>query len=159
MANKIVIIALILGVFPCMLSSQVYYDAADNTPVFKLFKDKQDSLRVEYYLSQDSSKILDTDIQFNYGTKGLFQYFDSLYFKSFTEENYREVNRWESYSILFDDKLRIKDIRIIARPGQKEYDASYDALIKRILLSTEGMWHKTNVSNNWSFYLGLVHIK
>ena len=159
MENKFVIATLILIMLPCALCAQIYYDAANHMPVFRLSKDKRDSIKVEYYLSLDSFLVVDTDVQFKTGVKKLYQYFDSLYYNSFTSQAYKEVNRWESYSILFDDKLRIKDIHIIAKPGRKEYDSSYDKLIKRIFSSTEGMWYKANKNNNWSLYLGFLRIK
>lgn len=159
MENKFATTVLILTMLPCVLCAQIYYDAASRVPVFRLSKDKQDSIKVEYYLSSDSFIVVDTDVQFKNGVKKLYQYFDSLYYNNFTSQTYKEVNRWESYSILFDDKLKIKDIHIIAKPGRKEYDSSYDKLIKRIFSSTEGMWYKTNKNNNWSLYLGFLRIK
>ena len=61
----------------------------------------------------------------------------------------------------FDRKLKIKEIKIVERRGYNNSKYNYDKLIKRILLSTEGKWQKTNNahSEKWYFRMGRFFIR
>lgn len=146
----------------CKMYSQVFFDAVDHKPIFELSQ-KNGKINVKYYLSTDTLESIDHYIDFNGGVQALNRYCDSLYYASFTEETYKEVNLWESYCILFDNKLRIRDVRVIDKPPAytriRPYSLFYDTLIKRIIYSTEGRWSKKKRNNHWSFYIGLFHLK
>lgn len=144
------------------MHSQVFFDAVNRKPIFEL-NQENGRTKIKYYFATDTIESIDYDIQFNGGVQALKQYCDSLYYASFTDEPYEEVNLWESYCILFDNKLKIRDVRVIDKPQGYiricPYNLFYDKLIKKILYSTEDMWFKKEKNNHWSFYLGMFHIK
>ena len=78
--------------------------------------------------------------------------------KEFQNYNGDEVNGSCLYTILFDDKLKIREIRIIKRDGYDNSKFDYDGLIKKILLSTEGKWQRDEKlpSENWYFTMGVL---
>ena len=86
------------------------------------------------------------------------QYQDSLYWENYNGD---EQNASCLYTILFDRKLKIREIKIVKRAGYNNSKYNYDKLIKKILLSTEGSWQKTNnaLSEEWYFIFGRFLIR
>ena len=94
-----------------------------------------------------------TEISYIGGNESLRKYQDSLYWENYNGD---EQNASCLYTILFDRKLKIREIKIVKRAGYINSKYNYDKLIKKILLSTEGSWQKTNnaLSEEWYFIFG-----
>ena len=73
--------------------------------------------------------------------------------------HYDELNARALFTILFDQDLRIKEIKILKRLAYNNLTYNYDGLIKRILLSTEGRWIKNDNKSKWYFYFGYFDLR
>lgn len=167
MENKLILLLigiLIPWVLYCQGKKQdegrVFYDKSNQIPVFKI-TGQGEKIEIDYYTALDTITSIDINVDFIGGAEGLHKYCDSLYYANFNEENYNEVNARVPYSILFDNKLRIREVHILQGPSSYKYDEKYDydRLIKKILFSTEGRWIKKEINNNWHIYVGLFHLK
>lgn len=158
MGNK-TLLTLTFVLISSMLYAQIsdnrtFYDVTNDSPVFDLFYDGSE-IKAYYYGIKDT---VDTNVNFNGGAEHLIQYFDSLYFASFEERNYVELNRTVLCSLLFDENLKIQEIRFLNAYSSKDLVA-YHKLIKDILLSSEGKWHKKYESDRWSLFLYPIRLK
>ena len=101
---------------------------------------------------------MSTDVSYTGGNESLRKYQDSLYWANYNGD---EINGSCLYTILFDEKLKIQEIRIVKRGGYNNSKFDYDGLIKKILLSTEGKWKKTKDthSENWYFTMGRFRVR
>lgn len=73
--------------------------------------------------------------------------------------NYDELNALAMFTILFDENLKIKDVRILKRIAYNNNKYDYDSLVKRILWSTEGRWEKEGENSQCKWYLYLGYFK
>lgn len=136
-----------------------FYDVETLSPVFEYITDtaKVDSNYVMYYL-KDKKVRASLNVDYIGGHKQLVHYQDSLYWK---EYNGTEMNQRALYSILFNDSLRIKDVKIVIRSGYDNTRFNFDSLIKRIVLSTEGKWVKNHndLSSDYYFTFRFFYIR
>lgn len=133
----------------------IMYDT-DGLPVLKI-DEKGNTLYVKYFISSWKDVCI---CHFKGGYDALTAYCDSLYFQR--ESNIdEEPNGMAMYTILFDDNLKIKDVRILKRLTYNNAKYDYDSLIKRILWSTEGKWKKEDNNNHckWYFYFGRFKVR
>ncbi|WP_455586781.1 hypothetical protein [Bacteroides sp.] len=84
------------------------------------------------------------------GYDKLSSYCDSLYYS--WKEGYDELNASAYFTILFDRKKRIKEVRILKRLAYNNLKYDYDNLIKRILYSTENKWVKGDYDKEYDCY-------
>lgn len=158
MVNRILLFTTCV-LLSCTIYAQTFYDAEDGSAIFSLYRDARKEPRIKYYGWGDSIKI-DFDIRPKEGIESLNSFLDSLYYAHFTERTYREVNLHEFYTILFDDKLCIRDVRIIHPPRKLfDYEKAYFRLAKKILSGTGGKWIKQVPNGHWGFYTGCFHMK
>lgn len=135
--------------------SHIYYDV-DSFPTLQI-DSCNDKEIVSYYITVKEN--VSKDIQFKGGYKSLSAFCDSLYYNR-EDYNYDELNARALYVILFDQFLKIKEVRILKRLAYNNLKYNYDDLIKKILFSTEGHWVKTNDNkSNWYFYLGYFNLR
>lgn len=128
-----------------------YYDV-DSLLVFRVDSIDGD-LSITYY-RESVEEEASLHLQFKGGYESFLAYCDSSYYHR-ADYNYDELNALAMFSILFDKNLKIKDVRILKRIAYVNVKYNYDALVKRILLSTEGKWIKTGDDDcEWYFCLG-----
>ncbi len=143
------------------IGSEIYYNVEDSMPVLRIDPDPQsDEPNLYYYFGKKAKKVA-WDIRFVGGYQALTSYFDSLYFHR-EDYNWDELNALFYYTILFDKKLKIKEVKIIKRLAYDNSKYDYDSLIKRILFSTEGQWEKgakINHHEKWYLHFGLLKLK
>ena len=141
------------------IESTIFFEVETFLPVFKLTLDtvKSSKSYTSYYFRKEFKEV-STDISYVNGNESLMNYQDSLYWTNYKGN---EMNASCLYTILFDRKLKIKEIKIVERRGYNNSKYNYDKLIKRILLSTEGKWQKTNNahSEKWYFRMGRFFIR
>lgn len=141
------------------ITSSTFFEVETFLPVFKSTLDtaKSSKLEIFYYFGKEFQKV-STDISYTDGNESLRKYQDSLYWANYNGD---EVNGSCLYTILFDDKLKIWEIRIIKRGGYDNSKFDYDGLIKKILLSTEGKWQRDEKqpSENWYFTMGRFMVR
>ena len=130
------------------VQSSTFFEVETFLPVCKSILDTTKSSKhaVFYYISYVG------------GNESLREYQDSLYWANYNGD---EVNGSCLYTILFNDKLKIREIRIIKRGGYDNSKFDYDGLIKKILLSTEGKWQRDEKlpSENWYFTIGRFMVR
>lgn len=126
-------------------------------PAYKIDSLKED--RSVIYYAKNGRK-LNASIALHYrgGYKTLSAYCDSAYFNR-ADNDQNELNASALYCILFDEKLKIREIRIIKRRGYSNIRYSYDNLIKKILLGTEGNWEKIKNDSMFYFFLGYFNVR
>lgn len=143
------------------VNSKIYYNVEDSMPVFRVDTVSQSGRpKIYYYFGKITEKV-SSDIRFVGGYRALTNYFDSLYFNR-EDYNEDELNALFYYTILFNKKLEIKEIKIIQREGYDNLKYDYDSLIKKILFSTEGQWEKSvnvNDQQRWYLKVGLLKLK
>ncbi len=141
------------------ITSSTFFEVETFLPVFKSTLDtaKSPKLEIFYYFGKEFQKV-STDISYTDGNESLRKYQDSLYWANYNGD---EINGSCLYTILFDEKLKIQEIRIVKRGGYNNSKFDYDGLIKKILLSTEGKWKKTKDthSENWYFTMGRFRVR
>ncbi len=131
----------------------------DGVILLELHSRKGQSDSIVYFNNKKETINVSSDVDYIGGWKLLNIYFDSLYFNR-KDYNYIELNAFVRYCILFDSKLRIKEIRIIKRIGYDCTSYNYDELIKNILKKTEGKWRKTKKqSNKWYLFLSQIRLR
>lgn len=165
MVNRFILI-LLLFVQVLALNAQSYEgnrdkvlkDLMDKSKVLKLLERNDSDGTAYYYSIKDTAN---SNVRFKEGPKRLLQYIDSCYYSyiDFDRQAYREFHLHVAGSILFDNNLRIKDVRIVYASNHPEPLKPYDARLKKILLSTEGKWYKVNKKGKWSFILVPIVIK
>lgn len=69
-----------------------------------------------------------TEISYIGGNESLRKYQDSLYWENYNGD---EQNASCLYTILFDRKLKIREIKIVKRAGYNNSKYNYDKLIKK----------------------------
>lgn len=141
------------------IKKTIFFDTETNLPVFEWTLDTVRSSKpyTFYYLGKQLREV-STEISYIGGYESLRNYQDSLYWKNYNGD---EQNATCLYTILFDKKLKIRDVKIVKRVGYNNSKYNYDKLIKKILLSTEGSWQKTNniSSEEWYFVLGRFFVR
>ena len=86
------------------------------------------------------------------GKKGLEHFMDSLYFDDFYRHN--EVNIPFYFYLLFDQNLKIKEIRFLGQ-ASKHSMHNFEPMIKDILKRSEGNWIISYLTDKkWYIYLG-----
>lgn len=141
----------------CQINNNNIRFDVDHFPVFR-FDTLETSLNISYYIITEKKAIC--NVQFNGGFEALNAFCDSLYFNR-SNSNQDELNAMAEYIILFDKKLRIKDIRILKRLAYDNSKYNYDKLIINILLATKGKWVKKDnkISTDLYFYLGRFRVR
>lgn len=141
------------------IEKTIFFDTETNLPVFELILDtaRSSKMYTSYYFRKRLREV-STEISYIGGNESLRKYQDSLYWENYNGD---EQNASCLYTILFDRKLKIREIKIVKRAGYNNSKYNYDKLIKKILLSTEGSWQKTNnaLSEEWYFIFGRFLIK
>ncbi|GAB6870438.1 hypothetical protein [Bacteroides rodentium] len=141
------------------INKTIFFEVETNLPVFEWTLDTARSSEsyTSYYFREQLREV-STDISYIGGYESLKNYQDSLYWKYYKGD---EQNASCLYTILFDKKLKIREIRIVKRAGYNNSKYNYDKLIKKILLSTEGNWQKTNntSSEEWYFTFGRFFVR
>ncbi len=95
-------------------------------------------------------------VQFIGGDDNLRIYLDSIYYNhpTFVGDH---CNLIEFFYILFDDNLKIKEVRVIEfQKRSKEYEQTENRvrlLFKEALYKTEGLWIKNVPDSKWYVYL------
>lgn len=134
----------------------VYYDVED-VPLFKPLSDG--SLSV-YWLSPINS-VVSPNVEFDGGMNAFRCYTDSVYFHYWESDcQGREINSWPYYTILFDSKLHILSVNIVLGIyARKEW--GFDNLLKKIIYSTEGQWHKEypEEQSKYYYWMGNFHFR
>ena len=119
------------------IEKTIFFDTETNLPVFELILDtaRSSKMYTSYYFRKRLRE-LSTEISYIGGNESLRKYQDSLY--------------WENYN---------GDEQNASWYNNSKYN--YDKLIKKILLSTEGSWQKTNnaLSEEWYFIFGRFLIR
>lgn len=156
---------LFIGIGLCgqnkVTQSKIYYNVEDGTAVCKIDTSSQTSeIEMFYYFGRKSERV-SSDVKFIGGYQALTNYFDSIYFnrKDYNED---ELNALFYYTILFDESLKIKEVKIIRREAYDNSKYNYDSLIKKILFSTEGKWEKSTKKsreNKWFLKFGTLKLK
>ena len=127
------------------IEKTIFFDTETNLPVFELILDtaRSSKMYTSYYFRKRLREV-STEISYIGGNY-----------------NGDEQNASCLYTILFDRKLKIREIKIVKRAGYNNSKYNYDKLIKKILLSTEGSWQKTNnaLSEEWYFIFGRFLIR
>ncbi|GAK37019.1 hypothetical protein JCM15093_2233 [Bacteroides graminisolvens DSM 19988 = JCM 15093] len=59
----------------------------------------------------------------------------------------------EYFIVLFDENLKIREVRILYRKGYNNERFFYDSIFVNALKNTTGMWHKTIENKKWYTYL------
>lgn len=138
------------------IEKTIFFDTETNLPVFELILDtaRSSKMYTSYYFRKRLREV-STEISYIGGNESLRKYQDSLYWENYNGD---EQNASCLYTILFDRKLKIREIKIVKRAGYNNSKYNYDKLIKKILLSTEGSWQKTNnaLSEEWYFRFSTV---
>ena len=116
----------------------------------------QDTIYVKYFIPPLWQDACIT--RFKGGYKAFTVYCDSMYFNR-EDYNYDELNASALYTILFDENFKIKDVRILTRLAYDNSKYDYDALVKRILWSSEGKWEKLNKNDHCKWYFGMGYFK
>lgn len=140
---------------PDSICSSVRYDV-EGLPVVR-FDETQDTMYVKYFISSSWQDVCNT-FHYKGGYVALTAYCDSMYYNR-EDYNYDELNALAMFTVLFDENLKIKDVRILKRIAYTNNKYDYDALVKRILWSTEGRWEKENINDPCKWYLYLGHFK
>lgn len=137
----------------CQNTKLKIMNAFDSVPVITYHtRTNPDSI---IYIRQAGEKInVNLNVEFKGGIDSLNTFCDSLYYNR-ADYNYREINEYVVFYILFDNNLRIQDIRIHSRLLENCGKYDYNSLFKRILIQTEGKWKlKTSSSKTWYLYVG-----
>ena len=141
------------------IEKTIFFDTETNLPVFELILDtaRSSKMYTSYYFRKRLREV-STEISYIGGNESLRKYQDSLYWENYNGD---EQNASCLYTILFDRKLKIREIKIVKRAGYNNSKYNYDKLIKKILLSTEGSRQKTNnaLSEEWYFIFGRFLIR
>lgn len=87
-------------------------------------------------------------IEYVYGTDSLLSYISSYY--SDPRNNFRDYNRMELFIVLFDEKLKIIEIRNTKLINQN-IKAEYFDIINDKIKNTQGLWKKKRDSQ-WYYY-------
>ena len=136
------------------IKTSIRYDV-EGFPVIK-FVETGDSTLVKYFIPPSWQDVCLS--HFKGGYKAFRAYCDSMYFNR-EDYNYDELNASAMITVLLDEKLKIKDIRIIKRIAYNNNKYDYDALVKRTLWSTEGKWVKKDENDQCKWYLYLGYFK
>jgi hypothetical protein len=144
-----------------IIKNYIYYDVENLLPVYKTTIDSMHSpVRNTFYFFGKKIRKVSMDVEYIGGTDALLKYQDSTYWnkKNFSGE---EVNGSCLYTILFDKNLKIKEVKIIKRSAYDNSKYNYDSVIKKIILSTQGNWKKTNdnIHEKWYFRLGRFSVR
>ena len=152
-------ILLFACIYVCLYSqntnSKVQFDV-DSLPVFLI-----DTINEKYVYFTKNGGEINVSMNFQYigGYQSLSKYCDSIYFNR-PDYDHLEYNASALYTILFDNNLKIKEIRILKRIGYDNVKYGFDDLITQILLSTDGKWRKKNNCNNQQYlYVGLFKLR
>ena len=128
----------------------------EGLPVVR-FDETKDTMYVKYSISSSWQDVCNT-FHYKGGYGSLTAYCDSMYYNR-EDYNYDELNALAMFTILFDENLKIKDVRILKRIAYNNNKYDYDSLVKRILWSTEGRWEKEGENSQCKWYLYLGHFK
>ena len=121
---------------------ETIYDA-DSLPLLKCQTNKLTHLDSCIFIKTNGENIpVDFKIKYSGGIDSLVAFCDRKYFQ-ILGENFQELNEKIQYYILFDNKVKINEIRIYRRSNY--IGNKYDNIIKDVLLKTEGNWVKENI--------------
>lgn len=106
-----------------------------------------------YYI--DSTKVyqLEDRAQYKGGQEALQIYLDSCYYNR-PGYDYEEYNLTYLYFILFNQDMKILDVRLIRRPSS--IDGRFDKLFENALYHSEGNWVPVNAEKKAKYLLGAV---
>lgn len=158
---------LIFAIFLFPILSSYGQDNTDSTkttimcdveglPVVR-FDETKDTMYVKYFISSSWQDVCNT-FHYQGGYHSLTAYCDNMYYNR-EDYNYDELNALAMFTILFDENLKIKDVRILKRIAYNNNKYDYDRLVKRILWSTEGKWEKESENDHCKWYLHLGYFK
>jgi len=107
------------------------------------------------YIKYDGKRIrVNFDIKFVGGWESLNAFCDSLYYNR-KDYNNQEIDAYYIYSVLFDEKLHIQEIRIYKGVQNLKGTYNYNGLVKKILNQTAGKWKLNDTkTKNWFLYFG-----
>jgi hypothetical protein len=116
--------------------------------------DKVSDNKVSYVRENgERIEVFSKGIGFYGGQEALKKYLDSIYYNNPDYHNYSEFNILESFIILFDAYLNIKEVRIMSRHNTENKRFYYDDIFINALQSTNGKWHKIIENKEWYYYL------
>ena len=112
------------------IEKTIFFDTETNLPVFELILDtaRSSKMYTSYYFRKRLREV-STEISYIGGNESLRKYQDSLYWENYNGD---EQNASCLYTILFDRKLKIREIKIVKRAGYNNSKYNYDKLIKKI---------------------------
>jgi hypothetical protein len=117
-------------------------------PIFKI---------KSYYFFEGKRIPINDGISYESGEEELSAHLNGMYL-TLTKSVVKEQEKWDAkvfFQLFFDEKLTIKDIRILKRENYDNSSFNYDALFKQILLSTQGKWKRTRPDKGvWYYYRG-----
>jgi hypothetical protein len=126
----------------------------DSIPVLSFYSRNGQSDSIVYIRFNDKKINVNCDIEFIGGWKSMDAFCDSLYYNRKSYNN-QELNAYFLYSILFDNKLHIRDIHIYKGISGYRGEYDYNEMVKQILKRTAGKWQlKTKPSKTWHLYIG-----
>ncbi|MCP9610824.1 hypothetical protein [Coprobacter tertius] len=139
------------------IENSIMYDVVEGFPVIKS-EEIQDTVYFKYFIPPSWQDVCIN--LFKGGYEAFTAYCDSIYYNR-DDYNYDELNASAIFVILFDENLEIKDVRILKRIAYNNNKYDYDALVKRILWSTEGKWVKKDENDHckWYFHLGYFKLR
>ncbi|NDW13258.1 hypothetical protein D0T50_10165 [Bacteroides sp. 214] len=145
------IVSLLFFIVLCCISCSI--SKSGNKPIIDIDGDiiiaKIETDKV-VYVRKDGKRIeaYTKGIDFVGGKEALKAYLDSTFYNNPNYSNYSEFNSLESFFVLLDANLNIKEVRIMSRVegNSKRY---YDTIFIDALNNTQNRWHKEGVRKKW----------
>ncbi|WP_291528470.1 hypothetical protein [Bacteroides sp. UBA939] len=107
-----------------------------------------------FYIRENGERIkCSKGIEFDGGREALKGYLDSVYYNNPNYHKYSEFNVLETFIILFDEYLNIKEVRIMHRYYADNERFYYDSLFVNALQNTNGKWYENIQNKKWYYYL------
>ena len=143
-----------------IVTSDIYFDVETLRPVFKIVTDSISEIKKYtsyFFIYKGKVRKVIPNISFEGGLEAWKEYKIKCYWEKYTGT---EMNASCLYVMLFDNNLKIKDIRIISRSGYNNSIFNFDRLVKEILKSSEGKWNVVQKAkkDEWYFVLGRFKI-
>lgn len=139
-----------------IVTNNIHFDVVTLQPVFKIVTDSITGIKKKthyFYRYKGREREVISNIFYEGGQSVFEEYKRMRFWEKYTGT---EMNASCLYVMLFDNNLKIKDIRIISRSGYNNSKFNFDKLIKEILKSSEGRWkvEQEAKKNEWYFVLG-----
>ena len=140
-----------------VITKNIYFDVTTLKPVFEFITDSINKEIHYYYYYKGKKREVTSNISYNNGNESFEEYKKRVYWEKFSGD---EMNASCLYVILFDKKMKIKDIRIFSRSGYNNLKFNFDKLVKEVLKSSEGKWEiiKGKSKSDWYFTMGRFKI-